>query len=189
MDRLLYKTLPFAIAILCVLACVRSQSILWSRNLCTSCFNLARASIYSFTLLVFLCSQRHFSFSFDWFMRICLNSCFFIKSQKSLLTKPPFTWILQPKQIEEIKEFLLTARRKDARSVKIKRTGGVTKFKVRCSRYLYTLCVTDADKADKLKQSLPPGKNREKKSCDCLGQTEYVGCTRALWWYLVCLQP
>lgn len=33
----------------------------------------------------------------------------------------------------------------------------MTKFKVRCSRYLYTLCVADADKADKLKQSLPPG--------------------------------
>eukprot|EP00890_Picochlorum_soloecismus_P002865 jgi/Picsp_1/357/NSC_00356-R1_60s ribosomal protein l38 len=62
-----------------------------------------------------------------------------------------------PKRIEEIKEFLLTARRKDARSVKIKKTGDVTKFKVRCSRYLYTLCVTDSDKADKLKQSLPPG--------------------------------
>ncbi len=67
-------------------------------------------------------------------------------------------WVrLQPKQINEIKDFLLTARRKDARSVKIKKTGDVTKFKVRCSRYLYTLCVTDADKADKLKQSLPPG--------------------------------
>lgn len=65
----------------------------------------------------------------------------------------------QPKQIEEIKEFLLTARRKDARSVKIKKSGvtGVTKFKVRCSRYLYTLCITDSDKAEKLKQSLPPG--------------------------------
>ena len=65
--------------------------------------------------------------------------------------------LLQPKQINEIKDFLLTARRKDARSVKIKKTGDVTKFKVRCSRYLYTLCVTDSDKADKLKQSLPPG--------------------------------
>lgn len=64
---------------------------------------------------------------------------------------------VQPKRIEEIKEFLLTARRKDARSVKIKKTGDVTKFKVRCSRYLYTLCVKDSDKADKLKQSLPPG--------------------------------
>ena len=67
--------------------------------------------------------------------------------------------LLQPKQINEIKDFLLTARRKDARSVKIKKTGDVTKFKVRCSRYLYTLCVTDSDKADKLKQSLPPGKS------------------------------
>ena len=64
---------------------------------------------------------------------------------------------LQPRQISEIKDFLLTARRKDARSVKIKKSGDVTKFKVRCKRYLYTLCVTDADKADKLKQSLPPG--------------------------------
>lgn len=66
-------------------------------------------------------------------------------------------FVLQPKQISEIKDFLLTARRKDARSVKIKKSGDVTKFKVRCKRYLYTLCVTDADKADKLKQSLPPG--------------------------------
>ena len=64
---------------------------------------------------------------------------------------------LQPKQINEIKDFLLTARRKDARSVKIKKSGDITKFKVRCSRYLYTLCVTDSDKADKLKLSLPPG--------------------------------
>ncbi|XP_073316041.1 large ribosomal subunit protein eL38z/eL38y-like isoform X1 [Primulina huaijiensis] len=62
-----------------------------------------------------------------------------------------------PKQIHEIKDFLLTARRKDARSVKIKRSKGAVKFKVRCSKYLYTLCVFDAEKAEKLKQSLPPG--------------------------------
>ncbi|GAB2277166.1 60S ribosomal protein L38-1 [Dionaea muscipula] len=65
--------------------------------------------------------------------------------------------IFQPKQIHEIKDFLLTARRKDARSVKIKRSKDVVKFKVRCSKYLYTLCVFDSEKADKLKQSLPPG--------------------------------
>ncbi|KAK5793581.1 hypothetical protein PVK06_034733 [Gossypium arboreum] len=64
-----------------------------------------------------------------------------------------------PKQIHEIKDFLLTARRKDARSVKIKKSRDVVKFKVRCSKYLYTLCVSDAEKADKLKQSLPPGKS------------------------------
>ncbi|KAK4387959.1 60S ribosomal protein L38 [Sesamum angolense] len=66
-----------------------------------------------------------------------------------------------PKQIHEIKDFLLTARRKDARSVKIKRSKDVVKFKVRCSKYLYTLCVFDPEKADKLKQSLPPVKGRD----------------------------
>ncbi|KAK7331421.1 hypothetical protein VNO77_25645 [Canavalia gladiata] len=65
--------------------------------------------------------------------------------------------VTMPKQIQEIKDFLLTARRKDARSVKIKRSRDVVKFKVRCSKYLYTLCVFDPEKADKLKQSLPPG--------------------------------
>ena len=33
----------------------------------------------------------------------------------------------------------------------------IFKLKVRCSRFLYTLVVADKDKADKLKQSLPPG--------------------------------
>ena len=35
-----------------------------------------------------------------------------------------------PKEIKEIKEFLITARRKDASSVKIKKAPGMTKFKV-----------------------------------------------------------
>jgi large subunit ribosomal protein L38e len=64
---------------------------------------------------------------------------------------------MQPKQISDIKEFLLTARRKDAQSVKIRKSPKETKFKVRCARYLYTLAVADGDKAEKLKQSLPPG--------------------------------
>lgn len=63
-----------------------------------------------------------------------------------------------PQQITEIKDFLLKARRKDAKTVSIKvNKTGETKFKVRCSRYLYTLKVQDADKAKKLKQTLPPG--------------------------------
>ncbi len=33
----------------------------------------------------------------------------------------------------------------------------MTKFKVRCSRYLYTLVVNDSQKANKLQQALPPG--------------------------------
>ncbi|KAF0901106.1 hypothetical protein E2562_037964 [Oryza meyeriana var. granulata] len=120
----------------------------------------------------------------------------------------------KPKQIHEIKDFLLTARWKDAHSVKIKkskdvvkfkflarsspapakassedkccgrtddvsvrfeRPGGipshcgeegcplvkikrskdVVKFKVHCSKYLYALDVFDAEKANKLEQSLP----------------------------------
>ncbi|KAL1561381.1 60S ribosomal protein L38 [Salvia divinorum] len=64
-----------------------------------------------------------------------------------------------PKQIHEIKDFLLTARRADATSVRIKKSKDAVKFKVRCSKYLYTLCVSDLQKADKLKQSLPPGLN------------------------------
>ncbi|XP_049320366.1 60S ribosomal protein L38 isoform X1 [Astyanax mexicanus] len=62
-----------------------------------------------------------------------------------------------PRKIEEIKDFLLTARRKDAKSVKIKKNKDNVKFKVRCSRFLYTLVITDKEKAEKLKQSLPPG--------------------------------
>ncbi len=72
-----------------------------------------------------------------------------------VLPTPPF----QPKQIHDIRDFLQKARRKDARSVKIKKTEGTTKFKIRCSRYLYTLCVGDAEKAEKLTQSLPPGEH------------------------------
>uniref|UniRef100_A0A9J7YGJ0 Large ribosomal subunit protein eL38 n=2 Tax=Cyprinus carpio TaxID=7962 RepID=A0A9J7YGJ0_CYPCA len=64
-----------------------------------------------------------------------------------------------PRKIEEIKDFLLTARRKDAKSVKIKKNKDNVKFKVRCSRYLYTLVITDKEKAEKLKQSLPPGES------------------------------
>ncbi|KAF7842903.1 auxin response factor 6-like isoform X2 [Senna tora] len=79
-----------------------------------------------------------------------------VKLMLDLLTFNELWPNLLPKQIHEIKDFLLTARRKDARSVKIKRSRDVVKFKVRCSKYLYTLCVFDPEKADKLKQSLPP---------------------------------
>merc|ERR1712189_40800 len=61
------------------------------------------------------------------------------------------------REIKEIKDFLLTARRKDAKSVKIMKKDNTVKFKVRCSRYLYTLKVSDKEKAAKLRQSLPPG--------------------------------
>ncbi|KAI9013898.1 60S ribosomal protein L38 [Phycomyces nitens] len=61
-----------------------------------------------------------------------------------------------PQQIKDIKQFLEISRRKDARSARIKKNSDATKFKVRCSRYLYTLVVKDQQKALKLRQSLPP---------------------------------
>ncbi|CDW99356.1 hypothetical protein [Sporisorium scitamineum] len=72
--------------------------------------------------------------------------------------------IAEPQQITDIKKFLEIARRKDASAARVKSTTRadgkqVTKFKIRCSRFLYTLSVDDKQKAEKLKQSLPPGLN------------------------------
>ncbi|ORZ22390.1 60S ribosomal protein L38 [Absidia repens] len=61
-----------------------------------------------------------------------------------------------PKQVLDIKQFLEITRRKDAKSTLVKKNGDKYKFKVRCSRYLYTLVVNDKQKATKLRQSLPP---------------------------------
>jgi large subunit ribosomal protein L38e len=46
--------------------------------------------------------------------------------------------------------------RKTAARIKKTSTQQI-KFKVRCEKYLYTLVLKDQDKAEKLKQSLPPG--------------------------------
>ncbi|CZT18436.1 probable ribosomal protein L38 [Ramularia collo-cygni] len=64
-----------------------------------------------------------------------------------------------PQEVTDIKSFIEICRRKDASSARIKksRVANQTKFKVRCNRYLYTLVLKDNDKAEKLKQSLPPG--------------------------------
>jgi len=98
----------------------------------------------------------------------------------AMLTRSPSS---QPRQVTDIKTFLEIARRKDASAARIKRTvlkpsphssttsrtagkktssGSVTqtKFKIRCSKYLYTLVVEDSEKAEKLKNSLPPGESR-----------------------------
>lgn len=45
--------------------------------------------------------------------------------------------------------------RKDAKTG-LTSTVSQTKFKLRCSRFLYTLVMDDAGKAEKLRQSLPP---------------------------------
>lgn len=49
-----------------------------------------------------------------------------------------------------------------------------TKFKIRCSRYLYTLVVDDAEKAEKLQQSLPPGECYSIRLFISLVGTQYV---------------
>ncbi|KAI1486727.1 ribosomal protein L38e [Biscogniauxia mediterranea] len=63
-----------------------------------------------------------------------------------------------PQEIGDIKKFIEICRRKDAQSARIKknRKSSQTKFKVRCKSQLYTLVLKDSDKAEKLKQSLPP---------------------------------
>ncbi|OJD13055.1 60S ribosomal protein L38 [Emergomyces pasteurianus Ep9510] len=63
-----------------------------------------------------------------------------------------------PSEVSDIKQFIEICRRKDASSARIKRNRKTAqiKFKVRCQRFIYTLVLKDSDKADKLKQSLPP---------------------------------
>ncbi|KAJ9143713.1 hypothetical protein NKR23_g6303 [Pleurostoma richardsiae] len=77
-----------------------------------------------------------------------------------------------PQEVTDIKKFIEICRRNDASSARIKKNKKTTsiKFKVRCQKYLYTLVLKDADKAEKLKASLPPKlaisevKGREKKA-------------------------
>ena len=61
-----------------------------------------------------------------------------------------------PKEIKEIKEFLLTCKRADAKFCRHTTSKLQHKFKVRCSKYLYTLVLKDKQKAEKLLASLPP---------------------------------
>jgi len=44
-----------------------------------------------------------------------------------------------------------------AARIKKNKKNHTIKFKVRCKRYLYTLVLKDLERAEKLKQSLPPG--------------------------------
>jgi large subunit ribosomal protein L38e len=71
-----------------------------------------------------------------------------------------------PRETTDIRDFLKKARQKDAKYVKVKkgkdRQGqAYTKFKLRLSKYLYTLKVTDPAKATKISESFPPGLKKE----------------------------
>lgn len=63
------------------------------------------------------------------------------------------------------------ARMKRTPIIRKGQTSHQIKFKIRCKRYLYTLILNDASKADKIKQSLPPCKSyhffasREQQHC------------------------
>ncbi|OAA38404.1 Ribosomal protein L38e [Beauveria brongniartii RCEF 3172] len=63
-----------------------------------------------------------------------------------------------PREVADIKKFIEICRRKDASSARIKKNKKAQniKFKVRCQKHLYTLVLKDTEKAEKLKQSLPP---------------------------------
>ena len=63
---------------------------------------------------------------------------------------------VMPREIKDLKEFLAICSRRDARCVKLKQNKENTKFKVRCSKYLYTLVVPDKKKADKIQKSIHP---------------------------------
>jgi len=64
-----------------------------------------------------------------------------------------------PKQIKEIKDFLLTARRTDAKSVKIKKNKDNTKFKVTSLDYQYGDLFEDT--VHKSRVPTEPGKVRK----------------------------
>ena len=61
-----------------------------------------------------------------------------------------------PREIKDLKEFLAICSRRDARCVKVKKNPDATKFKVRCSKYCYTLVVPDKKKAEKIQKSIHP---------------------------------
>ncbi|XP_054573823.1 60S ribosomal protein L38-like [Eptesicus fuscus] len=61
-----------------------------------------------------------------------------------------------PYKIKEIKDLVLIARQKDAKSVKIKKNEDNVKFKIGCNRYLYSMVITVIEKSEKLMQSLSP---------------------------------
>jgi len=54
-------------------------------------------------------------------------------------------------------EPMLTVTSHIAARIKKNKKNHTIKFKVRCKRYLYTLVLKDLERAEKLKQSLPPG--------------------------------
>lgn len=69
--------------------------------------------------------------------------------------------------------------RKDAKTG-LTSTVNQTKFKLRCSKYMYTLVMDDATKAEKLRQSLPPSEWSSLTSFECINQSNWDFSAAAL---------
>lgn len=70
--------------------------------------------------------------------------------------------VAMAKEIKDVKTFLTTLKRPDAKGIivvkkKLRNGNFVTKFKTRCSRFLYTFVVTNQARANKIEASLPSG--------------------------------
>eukprot|EP00997_Jenningsia_sp_PLL12_P011841 NODE_9620_length_362_cov_155.626198_g8714_i0.p1 GENE.NODE_9620_length_362_cov_155.626198_g8714_i0~~NODE_9620_length_362_cov_155.626198_g8714_i0.p1 ORF type:complete len:95 (+),score=12.26 NODE_9620_length_362_cov_155.626198_g8714_i0:43-285(+) len=61
-----------------------------------------------------------------------------------------------PKEIRDIKQFLVICGKKSCKQVIVKKNPDNTKFKVRSKGYKCTLVVKDPRKAEKIQQSIPP---------------------------------
>ena len=63
-----------------------------------------------------------------------------------------------PKSVPTPRKFLELAARPDAKWVKVKKCGGeITKFKLRTTKYLYTLVVKQAKFTSLVTESIPKG--------------------------------
>ncbi|ORM39781.1 60S ribosomal protein L38 [Babesia sp. Xinjiang] len=65
-----------------------------------------------------------------------------------------------PRALKDLRDYLAVLKRPDATVVTVYKKAGkggatLTKFKVRCSRYLYTLTVPNHAKASKIEASIP----------------------------------
>ncbi|KAK1442140.1 hypothetical protein BgAZ_401700 [Babesia gibsoni] len=65
-----------------------------------------------------------------------------------------------PRVLKDLRDYLAVLKRPDATNVTVYKKSGkggevYTKFKVRCSRYLYTLTVPNQAKATKIEASIP----------------------------------
>ncbi|EDO06816.1 Ribosomal L38e family protein [Babesia bovis T2Bo] len=65
-----------------------------------------------------------------------------------------------PRALKDLRDYLAVLKRPDATAVTVYKKSGkggvvLTKFKVRCSRFLYTLTVPNHAKASKIEASIP----------------------------------